>query len=347
MAITGPFTAVDVDTNTAWRRRTWRRQTKPRVLRLAYSVRDQRITSRSGTALNGLRGSDTTFHTGAVSGADTASYNKAYAKFVSEVGDSASWAVTLAERRQAVGMIVKRTSQILAFTRALRKGRFGDAWDALDVPRNHPARKVKHLRKKDLSGRYLEFHFGWSPLMSDIYTSCEILGRDFPIQPVRGRGGSTASGNRGSSSDQPLGTESVSTKCQILADVVVSNPNTLMWSQMGLVNPLMIAWEVVPFSFVVDWFVNVGEYLSHFTDFTGMSISNISVTYTRKLSGELWYSGTGGWPTARMNRQWFWMDRLTPAILPGPVLSFRPWKGFSVRRGLAAVSLLIQNLPKR
>jgi hypothetical protein len=31
---------------------------------------------------------------------------------------------------------------------------------------------------------------------------------------------------------------------------------------LGLVNPLEIAWEVVPYSFVVDWFLPVGSYIA-------------------------------------------------------------------------------------
>jgi hypothetical protein len=31
---------------------------------------------------------------------------------------------------------------------------------------------------------------------------------------------------------------------------------------LGLVNPAEIAWEVVPYSFVVDWFLPIGSYIS-------------------------------------------------------------------------------------
>jgi hypothetical protein len=348
MAITGPYTSIDVDTAVAWRRRTWHRQTRPRIARLRYGLRDQKILVKTGSAFGFVRGSDTTYQSGVVLDADTPAYNLAYAKLVESVGEHASWAVTLAERRQAVDMIRKRASQILAFTRALRKGRLGDAWDALDVPRTDPRRlKVtrKHLRKKDLAGRYLEFHFGWSPLMSDIHTSCSILGRDFPTFLVKGRGRATA--EKQYLSEEPRRKGTVVTRCQILADISIQNPNLLLWSQLGLVNPATVLWELVPFSFVVDWFVNVGEYLSHFTDFVGVGLSNIAETYSRSCDESAWYSGTGGWPNARVDRKWFWLDRYPQPSLRGPTLSLRPFKGFSVRRGLAAVSLLIQNLPKR
>ncbi len=33
------------------------------------------------------------------------------------------------------------------------------------------------------------------------------------------------------------------------------------WQSLGLADPAVVAWELVPFSFVVDWFVPIGQYL--------------------------------------------------------------------------------------
>lgn len=343
MTTSGPYQATDVSTKDAWRRRTWYRQTKPRVSRLKYELRDQRVTSRTGSSFNSLFGYSTTFQSGVALAADQAAYNAAYAKLKEAAGDSASWAVTLAERRQAVDMIVKRTTQIIAFTRSLRKGRFGEAWMALGSPESVKRPSGRHLRKKSLAGQYLEYHFGWAPLMSDIHTSCSILGREFQVTSLRGRG--RAAAEAADLANQPRRRGSVTTKCQILADHRIENPNLLLWSQLGLVNPATVVWELVPFSFVVDWFVNVGEYLAHYTDFTGMTLSNVAVTYSRSIAEEAWYDPP--FTVARIERKWFWLDRLPVTTVTGPSIGLRPFKRFSVRRGLAAVSLLIQILPKR
>ena len=55
--------------------------------------------------------------------------------------------------------------------------------------------------------------------------------------------------------------------------IKVSNPNVLLANRLGLLNPISVAWELVPFSFLIDWFVPVGNYLDSFTDFVGLEMS--------------------------------------------------------------------------
>ena len=40
----------------------------------------------------------------------------------------------------------------------------------------------------------------------------------------------------------------------------LSNLNLRLFDQVGL-NPFVTAWELIPFSFVVDWFVNIGDWV--------------------------------------------------------------------------------------
>lgn len=58
-------------------------------------------------------------------------------------------------------------------------------------------------------------------------------------------------------------------RTQLLATVYIDNPNLALANQLGFVNPATVAWELVPFSFLVDWFVPVGRFLSTWTDFAG------------------------------------------------------------------------------
>jgi len=45
---------------------------------------------------------------------------------------------------------------------------------------------------------------------------------------------------------------------------------TRLAHSLGLDNPLLLAWELVPFSFVVDWFVRVGEWIDAICALTGV-----------------------------------------------------------------------------
>lgn len=56
---------------------------------------------------------------------------------------------------------------------------------------------------------------------------------------------------------------------------------------LGLLDPLTLAWELIPFSFVVDWFLPVGTYLSQLTALNGLTLMNGFTSYTTDYSVNL------------------------------------------------------------
>jgi hypothetical protein len=282
---------------------------------------------------------------GGDSQANSWAYAKAYERFKQAVkGDTSEMAVNLAERKQAIEMIAKRGAQLLKFTQAVRRFRWADAEDALGVPRDDPnvRRKLKR-RAKSFGKNWLEYHFGWSPLIGDIGNSLDLLCRGLPAYRVR----ASASARRTWESRDGTGTSTVARKHDVTAkyilgaDVQVSNPNILLLNQMGFVNPLTVAWELVPFSFVVDWFVNVSDVLGSFTEFWGLSLQRPFYTIN---SSYLRYNDYILHP--RRERWWsqnVYVERY-PATPPGPALKLRaPWR-LSTTRALTSVSLLVQHL---
>lgn len=57
-------------------------------------------------------------------------------------------------------------------------------------------------------------------------------------------------------------------------------------AQTGIDNPALLAWELLPYSFVVDWFLPVGNYLESLNAFSGFSFVSGWVSYRT----EQWYS---------------------------------------------------------
>jgi hypothetical protein len=49
--------------------------------------------------------------------------------------------------------------------------------------------------------------------------------------------------------------------CMVRLDYYIDNPFLRSLAQLGITNPLQVAWELVPFSFVADWLLPVGSYL--------------------------------------------------------------------------------------
>lgn len=360
--ITGPFTRSQVGFGPTtslgfrprWlnRRSTSYRQKRPYNLPLTYKVRIDRVTK----SVIEDPGYVTVYESPYIPLADAPSdradaYNMAYARFKGRLSDSVSWSLTQRElRRDAMSMIVRRSIQLYGFARKLRKLDFVGAAKELGLS---PSQVPKGLRRKAkaFSNNYLEFHFGWSPLVNDIGSAVNVLQGGVPPSRVSGRGKATARYRTSQDIPPKKGwdwTDSdYKTECKIVADIAVDDPNLWLANQLGYVNPATVAWELVPFSFVVDWFVNVSDFLSGYTDMLGLRITRASTTYARNgvffNSRGSYFNLENRWVTSQKGWQNTEIER-SPGIGPGPSLRVRQSWRLSPRRGLAAISLLIQQL---
>lgn len=76
-------------------------------------------------------------------------------------------------------------------------------------------------------------------------------------------------------------------------DIEVINDSLLTLDQCGLINPLSVAWELVPFSFVVDWFLPIGTYINSMSDYAGTRRTNVYQTTFSKTKGTILYPNDG------------------------------------------------------
>lgn len=350
----GPRTKTGFTPQWFSRSLTWYRQKRPYNLPLAMSLLQRSIIGYNDWgAAPGFGWVDVSNIPYSNSGVDwSIAYNKAYDRFKSQLGESTELSVSLAERRQAMGMITNRFIQLTNFSRHLRKLQFGKA--ANDLGLNPTVIRKLDLRRKAKSfgNNYLEFHFGWSPLIADIGNAVGVLQGGVPPCKVSASASIRSKGEFHYASTPPeyeFWDFTYKTDVRLRAMVAVADPNLWLANSLGFVNPATIAWELVPFSFVVDWFVNVSDFLSGYTDFLGLSIFDVSVTsartgnfsYRRRLdsTGPIYFGPTLSSCTGIVTE----ISRYVGA-LPGPSLRVRqPWR-VSPRRGLAAASLLIQSM---
>lgn len=255
--------------------------------------------------------------------------NKAYEKFISKMHENVSLGMALAERREAVSMIAKRCTDIADAYRALRRGDFKKFLARLDVPPKKRHRGLVQVRSKQASALWLEYWFGWSPFVNDIYTGIQLLDSPYPSSRVTGVGVDHLT--------QTTGYQYYDMTAIVKCGAYVSVDNEMLYraNQFGVVNPALVAWELVPFSFLVDWFVPVGNYLRSYTDFIGLSIRDPYTTYFLK--------GNGGYRNCRgelvASADATYVERLLG--LPGPVITLNLPNGLSVTRGATAISLVI------
>lgn len=264
--------------------------------------------------------------------------NNALDKFNGMIGEKSSWGTNLAEAHQAVGMLEGRAMQILAAAKQIRRYNFGAAARILDL--NHIPKGLR-TNAKAFANNFLEYHFGWEPAIADIHNSLTTMtDADFGTRRIRANHSEHIWG-RGPVTD---GWEQYSWNimCKLGAYVRITNESAYLANQSGLLNPLVVAWDMVPFSFVVDWFTNVGQVLEGVTGFVGLSIER---AYTVTVENGNYQTQTNrlsdGFAQGRSEKNVL-ISRVPG--LPSASLALKPFKGFSPIRGLTAISLLLQGL---
>lgn len=248
--------------------------------------------------------------------------NEAHARFLrlTQSKQRASLGVTLASYRQSTNMIARRVSHAssLADKRiAVLKSRRGRR----EVKRRLAQLRSKygsHVIREKPADLYLEGIFGWAPLFTDIRDSMAVLVNlnEYGSRFIRASAKRSITsdtyryldtGNNGT--DRSPGKKSGSHPRHIVvlntykvtesAKVTVANPNLHMANRLGLLNLPKIGWDLVPFSFVVNFFVNTNQMLDNLSAFAGLTIDNASVTRTSfsRFHGEwdTWTDMPGGY----------------------------------------------------
>lgn len=210
--------------------------------------------------------------------------------------------VFIAEARKTADMVVSTATTIWSVWKNLRKGKYDLALEELGIIDNNVKRaRLKRqwyyetYRKspdKAAANAWLQSQYGWIPLLSDVKSAAEVLASmvhdDRATFRVKVRSKETQDRLREVPfSGQPfIGDGKVSIKehwTDSAQYVVHYRPSDLYrYGQIGLLNPAMVMWELLPFSFVADWFVPIGDYLNGLD--AGIQFTFEKGLYSRKTS---------------------------------------------------------------
>lgn len=165
------------------------------------------------------------------------------------------------------------------------------------VPKRAHSRFKKSYPKRQaeaVSQAWLELQYGWKPLLSDVYGLAEQLaqqsnrpptktvkGRKTLIVPIKYR--TTSVSGKAKTETSRTGTA----KATVIYSVTyaITSPVVASAKEIGLTNPLLIAWELLPFSFVADWFVPIGSYIGNMDATLGCTfLSGYTTTFTSVTS---------------------------------------------------------------
>lgn len=279
-------------------------------------------------------------------------------------GQRVNFAQAFGERRQTANLVANSIMRITKAVGAAKRLDPRGIQKALGVQ----ARKGIKRNTKDAAGLWLEHQYGWLPLLSDVHGATELLNERDGDDPYRYTVSVTgkyqdhivtppltkllrADGNIGTHVTFSVTKEYAQfykAKCRI--DAYADNPELGLATSLGLTNPLDVAWELTPFSFVVDWFLPVGNYLNLLDATSGFKFRSGSLTTTAEYLGSLDLTDTNcqpGWcersgtGTSHSNYRRFYMNRMLYSDFPtGSLhLSNDPFRGNRVYNALALLRL--------
>jgi hypothetical protein len=180
-------------------------------------------------------------------------------------GQKVDLSVAFAERKKTASLFSDSASAIARETNQFRR-KNGSLWEK--VKRTIPG-------KEAFPRAWLALQYGVKPLVDDVMGSLEAL-NELDTLPKAYYTTVTKTCHGG---EQPtkrsdlmyyygnpayplVASQSVEELCHVSLTYSLKNPVLQSLSALGITNPFSTAWELLPYSFVLDWALPVGDYLS-------------------------------------------------------------------------------------
>lgn len=185
---------------------------------------------------------------------------------------------SLAESKSSFSMLSNAFTSLCTLYRAVRKA------DIKQIKRfKFKQSLTRNWRKKTAQNRWLELQYGWSPLFSDLKKAMVELSAA-PEAPIL----KFVKSSVFESQDGVRGGVTVVRRKQVLKTscyYALTNRDRRTAAQWNLMsNPLLTAWEMVPYSFVVDWFIPIGDFIAQYSATDGLSFISGVTSYFQEYT---------------------------------------------------------------
>lgn len=274
-------------------------------------------------------------------------------------------ALFIGELHQSADLISSAATKIATAAGQVRKGQFSRAARTLNI-----RKPTRAKRNKTFANNWLEFTYGWSPLVFDAIGAMKHIHRGARTLLINARSRTSSSVplfSQGAveiekqAADQHLlnYTYKWNSTWERNEQVhLVFRPTSAFWDQvsrLGFMDPGILAWESIPLSFVVDWFVNIGDVLGSLN--LGLTLEYVTGSYVEfhRNSGTL--AGSGNWASLKSDYKY----TVKKAIFSSPVftdlklkrtivpeahveVTFALSVGLAVNRAITSTALVVQRL---
>lgn len=217
-------------------------------------------------------------------------------------------AESLATLDQTISLIADVASSLYTLYKSLKGKNIGDQrhWDSVEQAYRHAllshpgnatlAHKAWFFRSRGTTltrpsskffqnkgQRWLEWHYGAQPLIQDVINGIALIRNGLPpptICAVRHlEGFESLPPTRTGSSPYILSVlGEIKNGVHVRLDAEVTNDGLAKLDSLGLENPFSLGWELLPYSFVIDWLIPVGNAISALSATCGLQAKGQSVT---------------------------------------------------------------------
>jgi hypothetical protein len=170
----------------------------------------------------------------------------------------------------------------------------------------------KREAAKLFSSKWLEYRYGWMPLIRDLESAVKALESGLEKGDLlTGKGTATTSLDDTDAVTTTSGPTTITTVCTLTGSRIYrgkayASVRSPEFAKFGA-DPIVTGWELIPFSFVVDWFIDVNTFLQAASPFSGAemlgSMASVRDSYTLEQKTDVLWSGTeSGSDVGRMTR---------------------------------------------
>jgi len=169
------------------------------------------------------------------------------------------------ELGRATDMLAGRVKQLATAAKQARRGNLKGVADALGAGAGKVSNNRRKISSRDqaknnqkLSDAQLEFQYGIKPLVDDIWSLAGTIDGFTRKRTRRVRVSRRKNGKVVINQFFP-GTGTIFMSRSIVAFLEQEEPT--LPERLGLVNPAGIAWNAMPWSFVIDWVIPIGDWI--------------------------------------------------------------------------------------
>lgn len=178
------------------------------------------------------------------------------------------------EGKETVEMALGALSRIRGALKAARKG---DLAKAVKIAAAGDSRARRVLDTKDIASAHLGITYGVLPLMGDIHESANAWSHIVSEQKLHQVASATEKRSGADIITHPYFAWDTDISVRVGYDVILKRP-VGVYDSLGLTDPLGIIWEGIPFSFVLDWFLPVGNYLDRLSLLPRLEYARLGLT---------------------------------------------------------------------